>query len=307
VTRNAATADALASSADAYLHRLAVERRLSPNTTAGYARDLARFRTWCHGQALASPEQIAASHVRAWVAAEHRRGLGARSLQRALSAVRGWCEYLLAEGAIRRNPTADVQAPKAEQRLPSVLEPDVMARLLSMEADDALSARDRAMMELLYSSGLRLAELTSLDLGDVDLRDATVRVTGKGAKTRVVPVGAKAREAITAWLAQRRAGPQERALFVSQRGERLSRRGVQARVKRWGELRRIAQGVHPHLFRHSFATHLLESSGDLRAVQELLGHADISTTQVYTHLDFQHVASVYDRAHPRAGKRRDDD
>jgi integrase/recombinase XerC len=306
VTGTALREDAFERATAAHLARRASSRRLSANTLAAYTRDLARLAAWCREAGLASPAELTADHLRRWIASEYRRGIGARTLQRRLSAARGWCDELVEQGMLRNNPAAQVQAPKAKKRLPSVLDPDAMAQLLDGgDADDPLTLRDRAMMELFYSSGLRLAELAGLDIGDLDLRDATVRVTGKGARTRIVPVGRAARQAVRAWLAVREAPPGERALFTSRRGVRISRRTVQARVRRRGEQRRIGQTVHPHMFRHSFATHVLESSGDLRAVQELLGHADISTTQVYTHLDFQHVASVYDRAHPRANRRRD--
>jgi integrase/recombinase XerC len=299
--------EALERAVASHLKRLRVERRLSPNTLSGYARDLASLTRYCQASQLEQVDDISVDHVRAWLAGEHRRGLGARSLQRRLSAVRSWFDQQIEEGTITRNPAAHVQAPRADRRLPTVLDPDAMAKLLEIDGDDPLSRRDRAMMELLYSSGLRLAELTDLDLGDLDLRDGTVRVLGKGSRTRIVPVGSSALTAVRRWLDVRAAREGETALFVGKRGVRLSRRAVQVRVRHWGELRQIAQRVHPHLFRHSFATHVLESSGDLRAVQEMLGHADISTTQVYTHLDFQHVASVYDNAHPRAQRRKPDE
>ena len=198
-----------------------------------------------------------------------------------------------------------MQAPKARKRLPETLDADQMSRLLTFRTDDTLSVRDKAIMELFYSSGLRLSELVDLDLADVDLRDRTVRVTGKGNKTRMVPIGRFAVDALVAWLKERSAiaAAGEDALFVSQRGGRLLQRAVQVRIDRWAKLQGLGVHLHPHMFRHSFATHLLESSQDLRAVQELLGHANISTTQVYTHLDFQHLAKIYDQAHPRARRK----
>jgi integrase/recombinase XerC len=219
-----------------------------------------------------------------------------------LSAARTFFRYLLREKHVTHNPVQSVSAPKGAKRLPENLDADRMARLLEIPGDSPLIDRDRAILELLYSSGLRLAELTDLDLGDVDMQDATVRVTGKGNKDRVVPVGSRALQALTRWHKSRAAmaGPDEPALFVSNRGTRLSRRSVQARVDHWARRQGIDSKVYPHLFRHSFATHLLESSHDLRGVQELLGHANISTTQVYTHLDFQHLAQIYDKTHPRA-------
>lgn len=203
---------------------------------------------------------------------------------------------------LTHNPAADIRAPKVRRSLPHSLDVDQLAQLLAIPANDALAMRDRALMELLYSSGLRLAELIAVDLGDVDLRERMVRVTGKGSKTRILPIGRKAKEAIAAWQRERAAlaAIDEAALFVSQRGRRLTARAVQARVAYWARRQGLPMAVHPHLFRHSFATHLLESSRDLRAVQELLGHADVGTTQIYTHLDFQHLARIYDETHPRA-------
>jgi integrase/recombinase XerC len=240
----------------------------------------------------------------------HREGLSGTSIQRLLSALRAFFDFLLREQRVADNPAIGIRAPKSPRRLPGTLDPDAVAQLLDgaeTDADPFLAARDRAMFELLYSSGLRLAELVSLDLVAIDLRAAEVTVTGKGRKTRQVPVGSKALAAIGDWLPHRAlalAGSDEGALFVSARGARITPRAVQQRLARAGIVKGVAQHLHPHLLRHSFATHLLESSGDLRAVQELLGHADIATTQVYTHLDFQHLAQVYDQAHPRARARK---
>ena len=258
-------------------------------------------------------------HVRAFAAHAHAAGLGARSIQRRLSAVRSFYNFLLRERAaavaagarersgVRGNPAQDVRAPKAPRRLPRTLDADQMARLLAIPpaAAEPLTARDRAIMELLYSSGLRLAELTGLELGSLDLRDKVVRVLGKGRKARIVPVGRQAVQALRAWLAERPAlaRPEESALFVGRNGRRLGARAVQARIAGWARRQGLNVPVHPHLFRHSFASHLLESSGELRGVQELLGHADISTTQIYTHLDFQHLARIYDATHPRARRK----
>jgi integrase/recombinase XerC len=229
-----------------------------------------------------------------------------------LSAARTFYEYLMREGHVKNNPALDVRAPKTKKRLPATLDADQMGRLLDFRVDDTLSARDKAMMELFYSSGLRLSELQGLDVSAVDLQDRTVRVLGKGHKTRIVPVGRHAIAALKKWLTQRAGliqknpnlnSPHSGPLFVGTTGRPLSVRAVQLRVGTWARRQGLTMHVHPHMFRHSFATHLLESSGDLRGVQELLGHADISTTQVYTHLDFQHLASVYDAAHPRARRR----
>ncbi len=296
--------------ADAWVERwfthLRTERRLSPHTESSYRRDLAALAAFCDRQGIADWPAIDNFHVRTFAAHEHRDGLGPRSVQRRLSAVRSFCNYLIREGVLRVNPATDVRAPKAGKRLPSTLDADRMTRLVELPPDDALARRDRAIMELLYSSGLRLAELVGLDCLDLDLADHTVRVLGKGSKTRVVPVGSHALEAIQVWLTDRTtiAKPGEKALFVGQNGTRLGARAVQARIARASRQQGIGVKAHPHLFRHSFATHLLESSRDLRGVQELLGHADISTTQVYTHLDFQHLARIYDEAHPRAKRRK---
>jgi len=235
----------------------------------------------------------------------YRRGLSSKSIQRRLSAARTFFRYLLREEHVKTNPVVSVSAPKSPKRLPGNLDADRMARLLEIPGDTAIINRDRAILELLYSSGLRLSELVDLDCGDVDSRDATVRVTGKGNKDRIVPVGRQALAALAKWNKSRgeMAPVDEAAMFVSNRGTRLSRRSVQARVSHWAKHQGIDTKVSPHLFRHSFATHILESSHDLRGVQELLGHANISTTQVYTHLDFQHLAQIYDKTHPRARKK----
>ncbi|MEE4302006.1 MAG: tyrosine recombinase XerC [Pseudomonadales bacterium] len=292
----------------AFLRHLEHERQLSSNTTSAYRRDLERFLRWRAGGAAEPELATTRGHdVRAFVAAEHRRGQGGRSIRRALSALRSFFDWLVREGRLDANPAAGVRAPKAARRLPRTLDADQMGRLLDGDdASDWRASRDQAMFELLYSSGLRLAELVDVDLEDVDLFDGTVTVTGKGRKQRTVPVGRRARDAIRAWLPARALrlppnAPRDRGpLFVGPRGARLSRRAVQLRLDARGRRRAVDGPVHPHVLRHSFATHVLESSGDLRAVQEMLGHADIGTTQVYTHLDFQHLARVYDGAHPRA-------
>lgn len=285
-----------------YIRHLATERRLSDLTCKHYRRDLEALGAWCGEQRIERWGDVDTGHIRAWSAASHRRGLGARSIQRRLSATRSFYRYLLREKHVRANPAQSVSAPKTPKRLPGNLDADRMARLLDLPDEGPVAARDRAMLELLYSSGLRLAELVSLNLDDVDMADGTVRVTGKGSKDRIAPVGRMARQALDAWRRVRGelALCEETALFVSVRGTRLSPRSVQARVDYWSKRRGIDTRVYPHLFRHSFATHLLESSHDLRGVQELLGHANISTTQVYTHLDFQHLAQIYDQTHPRA-------
>lgn len=288
-----------------FLSHLAIERRLSPHTDSSYRRDLERFVRHCDRSNVSDWRRVKTQHVSQFAAAEFRRNASPRSIQRRLSAVRSFFNYLLREGVIEANPAIGVQAPKARKRLPPTLDVDLMARLLAFRADNELSARDQAMMELFYSSGLRLAELIGLDREDVDLVDRTARVRGKGDKTRVVPVGRYAIEALRRWLHERPAlaPPDERALFVGNRGERLKSRAVQKRVAGWAKRQGLGVHVHPHLFRHSFASHLLESSHDLRGVQELLGHANLATTQIYTHLDFQHLAKIYDATHPRARRK----
>jgi integrase/recombinase XerC len=260
---------------------------------------------FCAANDVDSWDQLDSEHIRAFSALSYRRGLSARSIQRRLSAARTFFRYLLREKHVRTNPVVSVSAPKSPKRLPGNLDADRMARLLDIPGDTAVANRDRAMLELLYSSGLRLSELVDLDLGDVDAQDATVRVTGKGNKDRIVPVGRQALAALSRWHKCRAelAPADETALFVSNRGRRISRRSVQARVTHWAKKQGIDAKVFPHLFRHSFASHILESSHDLRGVQELLGHANISTTQIYTHLDFQHLAQIYDQTHPRARKK----
>jgi len=285
-----------------FIRHLEYERRLSALTCKHYRRDLKSLLDYCERTGIGQWPELDSESVRSFAASLFRKGLSPRSIQRQLSAARTFCRYLVREKHLRMNPVESVSAPKSGKRLPENLDADRMAHLLNFSGKGPLVARDRAMLELLYSSGLRLAELTDLDLGDVDIADATTRVTGKGNKDRIVPVGRHALEALSSWLQERvaLADADEPALFVSQKGTRLSPRSVQARVDYWAKRQGISTKVYPHLFRHSFATHLLESSHDLRAVQELLGHANISTTQVYTHLDFQHLAQIYDQTHPRA-------
>ena len=290
---------------DKFIHHLEFERRLSPLTCKHYRRDLVALLAFCEKAGVTLWSGLDSEHFRAFAAASYRSGLSARSIQRQLSAARTYFRYLLREKHVARNPVESVSAPKGPKRLPGNLDADRMARLLDIQGDGPIIERDRAMLELLYSSGLRLAELTDLNCGDVDVHEATVHVTGKGSKDRIVPVGRLALLALAIWSKSRvqLAAPEEKALFVSKRGTRISGRSVQARVSHWAKVQGIDTKVSPHLFRHSFATHMLESSHDLRGVQELLGHANISTTQVYTHLDFQHLAQIYDKTHPRARKK----
>jgi integrase/recombinase XerC len=285
-----------------YLAHLANERRLSPHTVAGYARDGRALLDLAAGTPLAS---LQIHQLRRFVSQLHARGLDGRSLARMLSAWRGFFRYLARDHGYTGNPCAGLRAPKSKKTLPQALSPDEAARLMQIDGDDAMTVRDRAIFELFYSSGLRLAELTGLAVDDVNFSDAVVRVTGKGSKTRVVPVGSQALAALRAWLRQRAglAPADGAALFVNTTGRRVAPRTIQARMKQWAAKLGMSTNLHPHMLRHSFASHVLQSSGDLRAVQEMLGHASISTTQVYTHLDFQYLAKVYDQAHPRAKKK----
>jgi len=291
---------------DAYLEHLRRERQVSPHTLEAYARDLRVLAGFLTDERL-TLQGLQPGDLRRLLARRHAAGLSSRSLARLLSAIRGLYGFLRQHGDVPHDPTAGLRPPKGEKRLPRTLDTDRAAQLLDGAVEDEfLARRDHAMLELLYSSGLRLSELVGLDLPALDLRGGLVRVLGKGNKTRELPVGRKARAAIEAWLPLRRlAGPADEALFIGRQGRRLGARAVRERVRLAGASE-LGQHLHPHMLRHSFASHLLESSGDLRAVQELLGHADIATTQVYTHLDFQHLASVYDGAHPRARRRRED-
>ncbi len=289
-----------------FLRHLISERRLSTHTASSYRIDLACLVVFCDKQAIDDWSQVDGQRVREFAAAEHRRGISPRSIQRRLSATRSFFNYLVREGTIKNNPGIDIQAPKGKKRLPATLDADQMAKLLEFRADATLDVRDKAIMELFYSSGLRLSELVNLDLPDVDLRDRTVRLLGKGNKTRIVPIGRYAIDALNAWLKERVfiSTPEATAVFVARTGERIGPRIIQQRLAEWAKKQGLGVHIHPHMFRHSFATHLLESSQDLRGVQELLGHANIATTQVYTHLDFSHLAKIYDAAHPRARLRR---
>ena len=291
---------------DSFLLYLEREKRMSPHTVSNYRRDLTRFILFCTEFELPYWRSIKSSHIRQFIAQLHRNGLAGRSIQRLLSAIRSLYRFLIREGLADNNPAQAVQAPKVEKRLPATLDVDQMSGLLDGAAPNTLIAcRDLAMMELFYSSGLRLAELASLNIRDVDFGDHLVYVTGKGNKSRVIPVGSQALTALKEWLKKRdELGFFEQlALFITQQGNRLGVRSIQQRLSQWGKKQGISDKVHPHRLRHAFASHMLEASGDLRAVQELLGHADISTTQIYTHVDFQHLAKVYDSAHPRAKKK----
>ena len=287
-----------------YLDYLRDVRRYSQATLDGYRRDLQRFLEFLSAQQLDDCTQATIHHVRTHIGSRKRRGISGKSIQRSLSSVRGFYNYLIRQKKAVQNPAMDVRAPKDPRCLPKALDVDHMDRLLDIAPDNPLLIRDRAIMELAYSSGLRLSELVMLNIEQLDIASSQVIVLGKGSKNRYLPVGSKARQALSAWL-QARSGlvnDGEKALFVNNRGSRISQRAVQKRIAEQSLRSGIGLHVHPHMLRHSFASHLLESSGDLRAVQELLGHASINTTQVYTQLDFQHLANVYDRAHPRARK-----
>ena len=297
----------LADESQRYLDCLKNERQLSHHTVDNYRRDLERFRQFCLDHDLGQLSAIDSGHMRQCMGQLHRRGLNGRSLQRWLSALRGFFNHAIKQGWISNNPANGINAPKAPKKLPKTLDADDAVRFVELNTDLWIDCRDRAMVELMYSSGLRLAELVGVDIIDIDFAECNLKVIGKGNKERQLPIGAHAIKAIAHWLKRRGefASEGEKALFISQRGKRISPRTVQQRLKQLSLRQGMAQPVNPHMLRHSFASHLLESSGDLRAVQELLGHANIGTTQIYTHLDFQHLAKVYDKAHPRAGKKSD--
>ena len=285
-----------------YFRHLAVERRLSPHTLKAYSRDLKNF-------FLVSPtlsvDEITSADIKHHIARLNQRGLSPRSIKRALSCLNSFFVYLVRKDLLVNNPATGVRAPRIAQKLPRALDTDQAAQLLVGSVTTPIEKRDRALLELFYGSGIRLAELVGLDIQDLDLANGNARVLGKGRKTRIVPLGSHTVAALQAWISTRSDQQPEDPVFVGRGGQRISPRTVQLRVKRAGMKALGVDSIHPHLLRHSFASHLLESSGDLRAVQELLGHSDISTTQIYTHLDFQHLAKVYDVAHPRAREKKE--
>ena len=301
-------ATSLASTVNEFLDYLSKEKQLSKHTCVSYQRDLTKVLGYLGEQGIESWQQVKSPQIRHVVVIEHGRGLSSKSIQRLLAAIRSLYRYLLREGKAQHNPALAIQAPKGERHLPKAPDVDQTQQFLDITPQTPLEFRDLAILELTYSSGLRLAELCAVDIDSINRHDHTITVIGKGNKTRLLPVGSKALSAIDAWLAYRKviAKEGERALFVNKNGGRLSARGIQQRFTSWSQ-KHADQHLHPHMLRHSFASHLLESSGNLRAVQELLGHSNISTTQIYTHLDFQHLAEVYDQAHPRAKKKRDED
>ncbi|WP_347329943.1 tyrosine recombinase XerC [Marinimicrobium locisalis] len=288
----------------AFLTYLRTEKHLSPRTEDAYARDLDKFLKYCEHRELTDLKTITVHHLRENLASLHRKGLSGKSLRRWLSSMRAFFRFGIRRGWLKTNPADGLQAPKVAKKLPKVLDVDQATQFVEVKEEGFLGCRDRALLELIYSSGLRLAEAVGLNVQDVDLREGAVIVTGKGNKARQLPVGKPARAALKTWLQERApmAPAEESALFISQRGKRLTPRAVQLRMQQLSIKQNMDEPVHPHMLRHSFASHMLESSGDLRLVQELLGHANISTTQVYTHLDFQHLAKVYDQAHPRANR-----
>lgn len=290
---------------NAFLDYLRIERQLSPHTRDGYGRHLQGMAEQLSELQLTCWSSLTLPHVRGLATRMHKSGLSPRSIATKLSALRSFCDWLIVQGQLSANPARGVSAPKQGRPLPKNLDVDELHQLMAIDESDPLAIRDRAMMELMYSSGLRLAELVSLDLGDIQFTERQVRVLGKGNKERVLPVGRMALDWLAKWLAVRDsvAGAETQALFVSQRQRRISHRSVQLRMAQWGNKQSLTSHINPHKLRHSFATHMLESSGDLRAVQELLGHADLATTQIYTHLDFQHLANAYDQAHPRAKRK----
>lgn len=301
------TAAELADDIHDFLEYLRVERQLSANTRSGYGRNLNAMAEQLSELSLHGWSALTISHVRGLATRMHKSGLSPRSIATKLSALRSFCDWLILQGQLQANPARGVSAPKQGRPLPKNLDVDELHQLMNIDEADPLAVRDRAIMELMYSSGLRLAELVDLNLGDIQFDERQVRVIGKGNKERILPVGRMALDWLKKWLAVRPAvaGGEEFALFVSKRQRRISHRSVQLRLAQWGGKQALSSHIHPHKLRHSFATHMLESSGDLRAVQELLGHADLATTQIYTHLDFQHLAKAYDQAHPRAKRDKD--
>ncbi len=290
-----------------FLDYMASARRLSQHSLDGYQRDLREFARYCEEREQLPLERAEAPQVRGFISQQRQRGLSATSIQRKLSSLRSFYQHRIRHHGGLVNPAKGISAPKRGRRLPKTLDVDMLAQLLRFPGDDWIDRRDRAMMELFYSSGLRLAELAQLDIQEVDLHEALVQVTGKGSKSRTLPVGRLAITALRHWLAARdQVTSDTAALFISQRGQRLGHRAIQLRIRQRARQQGLPEQVHPHMLRHSFASHLLESSSDLRGVQELLGHANLSTTQIYTHLDFQHLAKVYDQSHPRAGRKKDD-
>ncbi len=296
------TGNSLAQGIEGFAAYLRIERRYSPATLANYTRSLRQLNEYLHTQDVTRWREVRGEQIQAFIAKSHRAGLSPGSLRDMLSAYRSFYRWLAREGEAPTNPAIGVRSPKAPRKLPRVLDVDEVGALLDFPVNDPESVRDRALLELLYSSGLRVSELTSVRWRDLDMAEGMIRVTGKGSKTRIVPVGGKAIAALRALREQDHPGADD-PLVRGRLGKPLTPGGVRARLKRRAKDQGVWKRVYPHLLRHSCASHVLESSGDLRAVQELLGHADIGTTQIYTHLDFQHLAKVYDAAHPRARRK----
>jgi len=295
----------LAEAVSAFIDHATEEAGLSPATVDAYRRDLQRLQVWCDQHDIAATDALTQSDIRAFAASEHRRGLNPRSVQRRLSALRRFFRYLRREQAISQDPARGVRAPKMRRRLPEVLDIEQVLALINIPDKDELATRDRAMLELFYASGLRVSELAALTWDRVDMREALVRVVGKGRRERLVPMGRHCVSALKRWRSVHGTitGASQERIFTSLKGRPLGVRAIQKRVAYWAKRQGLDRHVHPHQLRHSFASHILESSGDLRAVQELLGHANLTTTQIYTHLDYQHLAKVYDQTHPRAKKK----
>lgn len=304
--------EAMTSAIDAFVDYLRSQKRASTHTIANYQRDLLRLAAYCRAREITDWGQLQPQHIRGYIAERHQpkgkiekqAGVSGKTLQRELSATRSFYRFLQKHGLVEHNPAIGLPTPKSAKKLPKTLDVDQVCGLLDTGAEQFLEIRDRAMFELFYSSGLRLSELVMLDLADLDFVEGSVLIRyGKGGKQRQVPVGSKALQAIGDWLTSRPAIESEKALFISAKGRRLGQRSVQLRLEHWCEKHHLPERIHPHMLRHSFASHMLESSQDIRAVQEMLGHSNIGTTQIYTHLDFQHLAKIYDSAHPRARKR----
>jgi integrase/recombinase XerC len=289
---------------DDFISMLRIERQLSKNTLISYRRDIEGFKFYLQKNELVNWIDVTEKQVQSYVASRFRNGLTGRSLQRALSSIRMLFEYLVRHNKALSNPAKNIHAPKTVTKLPAYLDVDMTEQLLNRESDNSLIVRDKAMFELFYSSGLRLTELVSINLGDLDMAEFEIRVTGKANKTRILPIGKQAIIAIAKWLTYRSDFIKEDtdALFLNRQGRRISQRSVQLRLKQWAKVQNVDMNIHPHMLRHSFASHMLEGTGNIRAVQELLGYDDTSSTQIYTHIDFQHLASVYDKAHPRSRK-----
>ncbi|PIJ50783.1 tyrosine recombinase XerC [Erwinia sp. OLTSP20] len=295
------SASTLLPAVENFLRYLKVERQLSPLTQQNYRRQLLAIITLASEMGVTQWPQLDAARVRALAARSRRQGLQASSLALRLSALRSFLDWLVRQGELKANPAKSVTTPGTARHLPKNMDVDEVNQLLNIDLNDPLSVRDRTMLEVMYGAGLRLSELIGIDTGHLDLAMGAVWVMGKGSKERRLPVGATAVSWLKRWLEMRELlAPEDNALFLSKNGSRLSARSVQKRFAQWGVRQGVSSHIHPHKLRHSFATHMLESSGDLRAVQELLGHANLTTTQIYTHLDFQHLAAVYDAAHPRA-------